>query len=75
MADDIEIDFEKMSLWTADEATAYLESGGEDEPGKAPAGPAAAAQLPKPTAEEFKPGSALRYVGCVLNAPQNGKMP
>lgn len=58
MADDIEIDFAKMSLWSEAEATAYFESGGEDEPGKGPppppAGPPAAAPLPKPSAEEFK---------------------
>ena len=32
MADDLEIDMEKMSLWTKDEASAYFESGGEERP-------------------------------------------
>ena len=45
MADDIDIDFEKMSLWTADEATAYFESGGTEEPKPAPALPPAAAAV------------------------------
>ena len=31
MADDVEIDLEKMSLWTAEQATAYFESGGTEE--------------------------------------------
>ena len=54
MADDIDIDFEKMSLWTADEATAYFESGGTEEPKPAPALPPAAAPMPKASPEEFK---------------------
>ena len=29
MADDLEIDFEKMTLWTRDEAVAFFESGEE----------------------------------------------
>ena len=29
----------------------------------------------KPTALEFKPGSALLYHRCVRNAPQKGKTP
>jgi len=32
MADDLDIDLEKMSLWTEEEATAYFESGGQQEP-------------------------------------------
>ena len=32
MADDIDIDLEKMSLWSRKEACAYFESGGEVEP-------------------------------------------
>ena len=28
MADDIEIDFEKMQLWTRERATKYFEGGG-----------------------------------------------
>lgn len=32
MADDLEIDFDKMSLWRADDARAFFESGGETEP-------------------------------------------
>ena len=32
MADDVAIDMEKMSLWSYDEAVAYFESGGTDEP-------------------------------------------
>ena len=32
MADDVEIDLEKMSLWTTEQAITYFESGGEVEP-------------------------------------------
>lgn len=32
LADDIAIDLERMSLWTSEQAAAYFESGGEDEP-------------------------------------------
>ena len=32
MADDIEIDLAKMSLWSRDAAVAYFESGGTEEP-------------------------------------------
>mgnify|MGYP006932645595 CR=1 FL=1 len=32
MADDVDIDLEKMSLWSAAEAATYFESGGEQEP-------------------------------------------
>lgn len=42
MADDVEIDLEKMSLWTAEQATAYFESGGTEEPSTGPAAPVAA---------------------------------
>ena len=41
MADDIELQLEKMSLWTKEQALRYFESGGEDEP--QPAASAAAA--------------------------------
>lgn len=54
MADDLEIDFEKMSLWSKEDATAFFESGGEVEPGATPAAPPAAAQLPLPNAEDLK---------------------
>ena len=33
MADDVEIDIERMKNWTVDEATQYFESGGEVAPG------------------------------------------
>ena len=32
MADDVVIDFERMSMWTADQASKYFESGGMEEP-------------------------------------------
>ena len=32
MADDIPINYERMSLWTEGEVTAYFESGGQEEP-------------------------------------------
>jgi short subunit dehydrogenase-like uncharacterized protein len=32
LADDVDIDLEKMSLWTEEQAAAYFESGGRDEP-------------------------------------------
>ena len=32
MADDVAIDIEKMRLWTAEQATAFFESGGTEEP-------------------------------------------
>ena len=40
MADDVDIDLEKMSLWTVDEARNYFESGGVDEPAAAGTAPA-----------------------------------
>ena len=36
MADDIEIDFAKMSLWTAEQATTFFETGKEPPPPFAP---------------------------------------
>jgi len=39
MADDIEIDLAKMAFWTAEEAVAYFESGGEVEPPPKPTPP------------------------------------
>ena len=39
MADDVSIDFDKMSLWTHDQAVAYFESGGEDIPDISDAAP------------------------------------
>ena len=33
MADDVDIDLEKMSLWTEEQAVAYFESGGTVQPG------------------------------------------
>ena len=50
MADDIDIDLEKMSLWTKDQATTYFESGGTEEPKEAKAAP----PLPPAPAEDFK---------------------
>jgi len=44
-ADDLPIDFDKMSHWTEEQAAAYFESGGSDEP---PAPAAAPPQLPPP---------------------------
>lgn len=32
MADDVDIDFDKMRLWTEEEANSYFESGGAEEP-------------------------------------------
>lgn len=54
MADDVDIDLEKMSLWMHDEATAYFESGGSEEPGVLPAAAAPHPKLPKPDAEQLK---------------------
>ena len=45
MADDLEIDFDKMSLWSKDEATEYFESGGDVVPGEGPPPPPPAAKL------------------------------
>ena len=60
MADDIDIDFAKMSLWDEDTARDYFESGGVlpagaalDAP-KPAAAPASAAPLPRVSDEEFK---------------------
>ena len=32
MADDIDLDFEKMKLWDAEKVTYYFENGGEEPP-------------------------------------------
>jgi len=32
MADDVDIDFEKMKLWDAEKVTYYFENGGEEQP-------------------------------------------
>lgn len=53
MADDIDIDFAKMSLWTEDQATAFFESGGTLEPAPAQSLPALALPLPAASQEEF----------------------
>ena len=38
LADDVEIDLQKMTLWTVEQATAYFESGGQEvPPSRAPA--------------------------------------
>lgn len=54
MADDLEIELERMSLWTKEAATEYFESGGEVDPDKAPAAPAPHPPMPKPSAEDMK---------------------
>ena len=46
MADDVDIDLDKMSLWSSEEANAYFESGGEVAPGAAPAGPPPVTPVP-----------------------------
>lgn len=46
MADDLEIDLEKMSLWTKEQANDYFESGGEVVPGAGPVGPEPVASVP-----------------------------
>ena len=54
MADDIEIDFEKMSLWTEEQAIAYFESGGVDEPKPPPKLPPMAPKMKEASAEDWK---------------------
>ena len=54
MADDVDIDFEKMSLWRKEDAEKYFESGGTDEPAAAPPAPDMLPPLPKPSAEDMK---------------------
>ena len=39
LADDVQIDFEKMSLWTVEQATEYFDSGGTVEPSSGPPPP------------------------------------
>ena len=53
MADDVEIDFEKMSLWSKEDAERYFESGGTDEP-KPVVAPEKPAQMPLPPDEVVK---------------------
>ena len=54
MADDVDIDLEKMSLWSKEDATAYFESGGETVPGEAAPPPPPHPALPKPSDEVMK---------------------
>ena len=60
MADDLDIDLERMSLWTEVQARSYFESGGEDVPAETAAeggGKEGEAETPDearpPTAEEL----------------------
>ena len=55
MADDLEIDFDKMSLWSKEEATEYFESGGDVVPGEGP---------PPPPVVEHLDGAAPKGEGC-----------
>ena len=70
MADDVAIDFEKMSLWSKAQAVAYFESGGADEPappmkaftapytnGTSPTG-----ATPWPSCLEKKPSATSRLI-------------
>ena len=58
LADDLDIDFERMSLWSADEARVYFESGGEVEPPSQSSTPLPspdnAPKLPAPSEEQLK---------------------
>jgi len=53
MADDVEIDFEKMSLWTEKQAETYFESGGTVEPPPPSKLPPLAPKMPKVSDEIF----------------------
>ena len=53
-ADDIDIVFDKMSLWSKEEAEKFFESGGVDEPSAAVAAPPKAALLPTPDDADIK---------------------
>jgi surfactin synthase thioesterase subunit len=54
MADDVDVDLAKMSLWTEEQVTAYFESGGTEEPGAQWTPPPPAPKLPPAPPEEFK---------------------
>jgi len=70
MADDVDIELDKMSLWTAAEATAYFESGGAIEPPPPPPaftapftrGTEATGTSPWLSCLEKKPDAAFRMV-------------
>ena len=51
-ADDLDIDVERMSLWTEEQARQYFESGGEEEP-TPPAASASCSQLESPGAVDM----------------------
>ncbi len=59
MADDVEIELDRMSRWTADEARAYIESGGA----VAPADPSAASAEGPPVLVCFYSGGLTAAQG------------
>ena len=48
LADDIPIDFAKMSLWTSEQATTFFESGGTEEPTSEKPAPVEVSEEPAP---------------------------
>lgn len=63
MADDIEIDLEKMSLWTEGEARTYFESGGATEP------PLPRVAVTAPYTRGSRPTNATPWLSCLEKKP------
>ena len=59
MADDVDIELDKMSLWTCEQATAYFESGGEVEP------PAPVAESTAAFTNGSQPTGATPWLSCL----------
>ena len=63
MADDVEIDLEKMSLWTTEQAVTYFESGGEVEP------PPPIAAFTAPFTNGKTPTGTTPWLSCLEKKP------
>ena len=63
MADDIDIVLDKMSLWTAEEAATYFESGGQEEP------PPASVATDVLFTRGSRPTGASPWLSCVQKKP------
>lgn len=67
MADDVELNLEKMTLWTRDQAVAYFESGGEVEP------PPPIKAFTAAHTKGSRPTGATKWLACLQKKPEPTK--